>query len=128
MTIARLLVRGGPIGTGPGCRGAGRGAAPGTLLHRPERAISPGRDYTSRVAEPARRTQTPAADEPPIADPDAIRRAYRRERAKRRARIEHRREAKVAGVRFWVVLWVLLFASVILALTIWAQIQQLFGL
>ena len=97
-------------------------------LHRPERAIFPGRDYTSRVAAPARRTQTPAADEPPIADPDAIRRAYRRERAKRRARIEHRREAKVAGVRFWVVLWVLLFASVILALTIWAQIQQLFGL
>jgi hypothetical protein len=82
------------------------------------------------VAEPVRRTHTPApaADEPPIADPDAIRRAYRRERAKRRARVEHRREAKVAGVRFWVVLWVLLFASVILALTIWAQIQQLFGL
>ena len=128
MTIARLLVPRGTIGTGPRRRGAERGAAPGALLHRPERAISPGRDYTSRVAEPARRTQTPAADEPPIADPDAIRRAYRRERAKRRARIEHRREAKVAGVRFWVVLWVLLFASVILALTIWAQIQQLFGL
>ena len=33
-----------------------------------------------------------------------------------------------AGMRFWVVLWVLLFASVLLALTIWNQIQQLFGL
>jgi hypothetical protein len=78
------------------------------------------------VAEPAR----PQAqlDEPPLADPTAIQHAYRRERAKRRARVEHRRRAKHAGLRFWVVLWVLLFASVILALTIWSQVQQLFGL
>jgi hypothetical protein len=78
------------------------------------------------VAEPARSRQ-PVSDPPPI-DPSAINRAYRRERAKRRARIEHRQRAKHASLRFWVVLWVLLFASVILALTIWAQIQQLFGL
>ena len=78
------------------------------------------------MAEPARGELE--LDEPPIADPSAIERAYRKERAKRRAKVEHRRRAKHAGVRFWVVLWVLLFASVILALTIWAQVQQLFGL
>lgn len=99
----------------------------GRMGPRRLRAVAPGPDYTSTVAEPARRTAA-LREEPPIADPEAIRRAYRRERAKRRARSEHRREAKHAGVRFWVVLWVLLFASVILVLTIWAQIQQLFGL
>jgi hypothetical protein len=78
------------------------------------------------MAEPARRELQ--LDEPPIADPTAIERAYRKERAKRRAKVEHRRRARHAGVRFWVVLWVLLFACVILALTIWAQVQQLFGL
>lgn len=78
------------------------------------------------MAEPARRQLH--LDEPPLADPSAIQRAYRLERAKRRAKVEHRRRAKHAGLRFWVVLWVLLFASVILALTIWAQVEQLFGL
>jgi hypothetical protein len=86
-----------------------------------------GRDYTSSVAEPARRHPAPA-EEPPIADPEAIRRAYRRERAKRRARIEHRREAKYASLRFWAIMWLLLVVLVIAALAIWAQVQQLFGL
>jgi hypothetical protein len=78
------------------------------------------------MAEPARRPIE--VDDGPLADPSAIQRAYRRERALRRAKVEHRRRAKHASLRFWVVLWVLLFASVILALTIWAQVQQLFGL
>jgi hypothetical protein len=78
------------------------------------------------VAEPARRQVQ--LDEPPSVDPTAIQRAYRRERAKRRAKVEHRRRAQHASLRFWVVLWMLLFASVILALTIWSQVQQLFGL
>ena len=84
------------------------------------------RVYTARVAEPAGKP-TPVEAPLPI-DPTAIERAYRRERAKRRARFEHQRRAKYAGVRFWVVLWILLFASVVLALTIWGQIQQIFGL
>lgn len=79
------------------------------------------------MAEPARKPSVPA-DEPPIADPEAIRRAYRRERAKRRARVEHRREAKYASFRFWTIMWLLLVALVIAALAIWAQVQQLFGL
>jgi hypothetical protein len=79
------------------------------------------------MAEPARR-RTTAVDEPPLTDPNVVQQAYRRERARRRAKVEHRRRAKHASVRFWVVLWVLLFACVILALTIWSQVQQLFGL
>lgn len=84
------------------------------------------------MAEPARRqrprTPIPVDDEPPELDPAAIDRAYRQHRAKRRARIEHRRRARWASVRFWVVLWFLLVLCVIAGLTIWAQIQQLFGL
>jgi hypothetical protein len=79
------------------------------------------------MAEPARR-RTQVADEPPLGDPNAVERAYRRERARRRAKVEHRRRAKHASLRFWVVLWVLLFACVILALTIWSLVEQLFGL
>ena len=86
-----------------------------------------GRVYTASVAEPARNPYPPT-EEPPVADPDAIRRAYRRERAKRRARVEHRREAKYASLRFWAIMWLLLVVLVIAALAIWAQVQQLFGL
>ena len=79
------------------------------------------------MAEPAWKP-SPSTDEPPIADPEAIRRAYRRERAKRRARVEHRREVKYASLRFWAIMWLLLVVLVIAALAIWAQVQQLFGL
>ena len=78
------------------------------------------------MAEPARRHLD--LDEPPIADPRAIERAYRRERALRRAKVEHRRRAKHASLRFWVMLWFLLVFCVVLALVIWSQVQQLFGL
>lgn len=80
------------------------------------------------MAEPARKPIVPAEDDPPIVDPDAVRRAYRRERARRRARVEHRREAKYASLRFWAFMWLLLVVFVIAGLAIWAQVQQLFGL
>jgi hypothetical protein len=76
------------------------------------------------VAEPARRT---APDAPPL-DPSAVERAYRLERAKRRARDEHARAARLAGVRFLVVIVVLLGLGAFLALTAWKQIESLFGL
>ena len=79
------------------------------------------------MAEPAER-RVEQRDDPPVSDPRAIEQAYRREKAKRRAKVEHRRRAKHASLRFWVVLWILLFACVILGLTIWSQVQQLFGL
>ena len=78
------------------------------------------------MPEPARERLT--LDEPPALDPAAIDRAYRLQRAKRRARVEHEKRARHAGLRFWIVVWLLLFASVVLALTIWDQMQQLFGL
>jgi predicted nucleic acid-binding Zn ribbon protein len=49
-------------------------------------------------------------------------------RARRKARIEHRKRTKRAGLRFWVVLVLLLVASVVLSVTIWNEIQNLFGL
>jgi hypothetical protein len=93
------------------------------LKYRRPRPLPVGPHYTSTVAEPAH-----DLDDPPVVDPTAVERAYRRERARRRARVERSRRAKHANVRFWAVLWILLFASAILALTIWSQVQQLFGL
>ena len=79
-----------------------------------------------RMAEPARRQ--PAVDEPPVLDPRAVERAYRRQRAKRRALVERKREQRAARLRFWLVLVILISLSVYLALTVWQQIEALFGL
>jgi hypothetical protein len=67
------------------------------------------------------------ADVPPI-DPTAVSRNYRFHRARRRARLERTRAMRRAGIRFWVVLVLLLAASVVLAVTFWRQVQELFGL
>lgn len=67
------------------------------------------------------------SDDPPI-DPDAIEDAYRFHRARRRARVEHRRHVRRAGLRFWVVLVLLVSVSVVLALTLWREVERLFGL
>ena len=56
------------------------------------------------------------------------RQTVRLHRARRKARIAHRKRTKRAGIRFWVVLVVLLVASVVLSVTIWHEIQHLFGL
>jgi hypothetical protein len=65
--------------------------------------------------------------DPPF-NPGAVRDAYRLHRARRKARIEHRRQTKRAGIRFWLALVVLLVASAAIAVTIWHEVQQLFGL
>lgn len=67
------------------------------------------------------------ANDPPV-DPSAVERRLRRERAKRRARIEHRREQRIAGVRFLVLIGVLVFLTLFLSLSIWEKIRALFGL
>ena len=78
------------------------------------------------MAEPARRA--PAADDDsPSLDPAAIERAYARERARRRARVERRSAAKRSNVRFWVVLALLAFLTIVVALTVWSEIQRMFG-
>ena len=50
------------------------------------------------------------------------------ERARRRARTERTRAKRSAGLRFWFVLLVLLAVSVALSVTIWREIERLFGL
>ena len=75
----------------------------------------------------ATRGTASSADDPPI-DPGAVSDAYRLHRARRKARTEHRKRTKRAGVRFWFVLLTLLVASVVVAVAIWHEIQQLFGL
>jgi hypothetical protein len=77
------------------------------------------------MAEPSPRSRP---DDPPPFDPVAVDRAYLKERARRRARIERSRASRRSSVRFWVVLLLLLAASVFLTLTVWGEIQRLFGL
>jgi cell division septal protein FtsQ len=76
------------------------------------------------VAEPARRSGSPA---PPL-DPDAVERNYRLERAKRRARTARDRARRRARIRFLGVLLALLGLAAGFGLTAWQQIQALFGL
>lgn len=64
----------------------------------------------------------------PVVDHEAVRDTVRLRRAQRRARIEHRRRTRRAGIRFWFVLLILLAASVVLSVTVWREIQRLFGL
>ncbi len=68
------------------------------------------------------------SDDVPVVDHEAVRDTVRLHRARRKARIEHRRRTRRAGLRFWVVLLLLLVASVALSVTIWNEIQKLFGL
>jgi hypothetical protein len=78
------------------------------------------------MAQPARRVR-PLPDDPPV-DPDAIDRAYRLHRARRRLRVERRRERARARLRFVAVVVLLVAAAVVLLLTLWHEIQTVFGL
>ncbi|MEI7759782.1 MAG: hypothetical protein WCJ67_03325 [Thermoleophilia bacterium] len=69
-----------------------------------------------------------SSDDVPIVDHQAVRDTVRLHRARRKARIAHRTRTRRAGVRFWLVLLVLLVVSVALVVTIWHEIQKLFGL
>jgi hypothetical protein len=78
------------------------------------------------MAQPARRA-TLDADAPPV-DPEAIERAYRLHRARRRIRIERRREHARARIRFLATVLVLIAIAVVLLLTLWHEVQSVFGL
>ena len=78
------------------------------------------------MARPAEDLRAPE-DAPPL-DPHAVERAYRLERAKRRARVNRVRERRLAAIRFFAVLLALVGLSVFLLLTIWQQVERLFGL
>jgi hypothetical protein len=71
-----------------------------------------------------RRARPPGLPRPP----SPLERSLVRERAKRRARIEHELERRRARHRFYVLVGALLFLTAVLALTIWDQIQAIFGL
>jgi type VI protein secretion system component VasF len=80
----------------------------------------------SAMAQPARRPEP--VDEALELDPAAVQRAYQLHRARRRAHRNRQRETKRAKLRFWIVLLVLVAASVYLSIVIWHQIQRTFGL
>ena len=61
-------------------------------------------------------------------DHEAMRQRVRFHRARRKARIEHRKRGRRAAIRFWVVLLALLVAILALSVTVWHEIQRLFGL
>jgi len=72
--------------------------------------------------------QRPEKNAPPVDDPIAVHRAFRHHRSKRLARIEQRRELKQARRRFWILIGALLVLSIFLSVTIWEQIQAMFGI
>ena len=78
------------------------------------------------MAEPARRQEL--VDEALELDPAAVQRAYRLHRARRRAHRNRQRETNRAKLRFWIVLLVLVAASIYLSIVIWHQIERTFGL
>ena len=63
---------------------------------------------------------------PPL-DPRAIERSYRLHRARRRARVEHHREKRRAGLRFWLVVLILVTAILSIGVLVVDEVQRLFG-
>lgn len=80
------------------------------------------------MAATAPRRIRPEEAHPPIDDPHAVRRSFVRHRRRRIARIEYRREQKWARRRFWILIGTLLLVAVFLSVTIWEQIQSMFGI
>lgn len=79
-----------------------------------------------RMAQPARRVAAPRED-PPV-DPEAVDRAYHYHRARRNARIRRKREKAHARLRFMLTFSVLAALALVLVLSIWHQVQKVFGL
>jgi hypothetical protein len=78
------------------------------------------------MAQPARRVAAPPED-PPV-DPEAIDRAYHYHRARRNARQRRKREKSRARLRFMVTFLLLAGLAAFLILTIWREVQKVFGL
>ncbi|HLB17741.1 MAG TPA: hypothetical protein VK613_01280 [Gaiellaceae bacterium] len=79
------------------------------------------------MAQPARRHVAAPPEEPPV-DPEAIDRAYHYHRARRNARVRRKREKAHARLRFFATFVVLVGLALFLLLTIWHEIQKVFGL
>jgi hypothetical protein len=79
------------------------------------------------MAQPATRREA-VEDDGPSLDPSAVERAYRRERARRHARHRRHNDARSSNARFWVVIAVLVFLTVVFSLTAWRELQTTFGI
>lgn len=66
-------------------------------------------------------------EDPPV-DPEAIDRAYHYHRARRNARLRRQREKARARLRFIVTFALLAGLALFLLLTIWNEVQRVFGL
>jgi hypothetical protein len=77
------------------------------------------------MAEPAQRVAIP--EDPPV-DPKAIDRAYHYHRARRNARLRRKREVSRARLRFVLTVSILAALAIFLMLTIWHEVQNVFGL
>ena len=73
------------------------------------------------------REQSPKEPGPPL-DPDAVAKAFIRERARRVARDQQIVEQREARIRYWIVVAALIFAAFILTASIWEQLKTLFGI
>jgi hypothetical protein len=81
------------------------------------------------VTQPAQTSPPPrvAEDDPPL-DPEAVSRNYRFHRARRAARERRHREKRWAGVRFWLVLALVVVVAGVLATRTLGEIERVFGL
>ena len=68
-----------------------------------------------------------AVEEPPL-DPHAVSRAYRHHRARRAAKKRRHREKRWAGVRFWLVLALVVIVTGVIATRTLGEIERVFGL
>ena len=78
------------------------------------------------MAQPARR-RVVEPEESPV-DPEAIDRAYHYHRARRNARVRRQREKAHARLRFFFTFAVLAGLALFLLLTIWHEVEKVFGL
>lgn len=68
------------------------------------------------------------SDDAPPLDPEAVERAYHFHRAKRAARRRRDLESRIAAVRFWLVLALVVLVAAVLAARTLGEIERIFGL
>jgi anti-sigma-K factor RskA len=81
----------------------------------------------AQVAHTSTPANTLAEEEPPL-DPEAVERAYRFHRARRAVKAKRHRERRWAGLRFWVVLALVVAVTAVLAARTLGEIERVFGL
>jgi len=69
----------------------------------------------------------PADDDPPL-DPHAVERRYLHHRARRAAKARRHRAKRWAGIRFWLVLVLVVVVAALLAARTLGEIERVFGL